>query len=199
MGTSSASLLRPRLGPAVIGFSGGLARPFGASLAAVLVFLPFKVAACHRNCCCVPARAALRGPTAPACLPACWAVLCCACLPALHATSPLPADSGEARRLGLVRLAALRTLGPCAVHTGHSLALLSDLATACLQVAPQQFPLPAALAPFQQGVWLWCPLVLNLASLLMAFGRGPRAAGRDEAWHRALLKVGGVKWGCAPG
>ncbi|KAL4430647.1 hypothetical protein ABPG75_005903 [Micractinium tetrahymenae] len=82
----------------VIGFTGGLARPFGASLAAVLSFLPFKV-------------------------------------------------------------------------------------------APERFPLPPALAPFQQGVWLWCPFVLNLASLLMAFGRGARGMGTDEAWPRILLKV----------
>lgn len=145
-----------RPGLAVIGFAGGLARPFGASLAAILAFLPFKVGTSYLPClrCCSTAACAVRRP-------ACGAGPC-VCLPQPPPTSVCQLDS--------------------VVH----------LSLACLQIAPRRFPLPAALAPFQQGVWLWCPFVLNLASLLMAFGRGARAFGQGEAWHRALVKVGAV-------
>lgn len=37
-----------------------------------------------------------------------------------------------------------------------------------LQAAPEALPLPAALAPFETGVWVWCPLVANVANLILS-------------------------------
>jgi hypothetical protein len=44
-----------------------------------------------------------------------------------------------------------------------------------LQVAPAALPMPAALRPFETGVWLWCVLVLNVANLIMAHERWARS------------------------
>lgn len=47
------------------------------------------------------------------------------------------------------------------------------------QAAPGAAPLPPALAPFRPGVWLWCPLVLNLAALI----RADRRWAREGCWQ----------------
>ena len=46
-------------------------------------------------------------------------------------------------------------------------------------------PLPAWAAPFQPGVWLWCPLVLNLAALIASDSRW--AAGAADLPPAAVL------------
>lgn len=36
------------------------------------------------------------------------------------------------------------------------------------KVAPEALTLPAALRPFETGVWLWCPIVANVANLILS-------------------------------
>jgi hypothetical protein len=62
------------------------------------------------------------------------------------------------------------------------------------KAAPDALPLPATLQPFEQGVWLWCTLVLNLASLILAdrhWARGTARGGLppDDVWAQLPLRV----------
>ncbi len=63
-----------------------------------------------------------------------------------------------------------------------------------MQAAPDDLPLPPTLQPFETGVWLWCTLVLNLASLIMAdrhWARGTARGGLppSDAWAQLPLRV----------
>lgn len=74
------------------------------------------------------------------------------------------------------------------VHTPHPTTLPLE------QAAPDALPLPAALRPFDTGVWLWCTLVLNLANLIMADRHWAAGAARgglppSDAWEQLPLRV----------
>ncbi|PSC71122.1 H(+) Cl(-) exchange transporter 7 [Micractinium conductrix] len=51
---------------------------------------------------------------------------------------------------------------------GTAAALLLAFLPFKVTAAPEALPLPAALAPFETGVWVWCPLVANVANLILS-------------------------------
>ncbi|GAB4817130.1 hypothetical protein N2152v2_004176 [Parachlorella kessleri] len=60
------------------------------------------------------------------------------------------------------------------------------------KVAPEALPMPKALQPFQQGVWLWCVLVVNVVNLIMfhrTWEKGTRIP--TEVWDQIpwLMKL----------
>ena len=57
-----------------------------------------------------------------------------------------------------------------------------------MQVAPEALPLPRALQPFQQGVWLWCVLSVNVANLIMF----------HRTWEKGTRRIPSEVWDQIP-
>jgi hypothetical protein len=58
------------------------------------------------------------------------------------------------------------------------------------QASPTAFPLPPLLRPFETGVWVWAPLVANVANLILAHNMWGRAARECTALADALAAAG---------